>query len=151
VPLPALLALVVGLGGLAFVALRRWRPDKFSVSTPAFLAMLFLVAWLMLDARWGFNLLRQEQATNALFLGKDARTKHLANDDAPLFAFIEKVRTVLPSTPARIVVLADADYFRGRAAYHLYPHNVYFNPRSNEIPEAALLHAGDWLLVFERR
>jgi len=151
VPLPVLLALVVGLSGLAFMALRRWRPGNFAPSTPAFLATLFLVAWLLLDARWGFNLMRQEQATNALFLGKDARAKHLVNDDGPLFAFIEKARAVLPSTPVRIVIVADADYFRGRAAYHLYPNNVYFNPRSNEIPAATLLHAGDWLLVFQRR
>jgi hypothetical protein len=150
-PLPVLLALVTALSGIAVVAIRRWRPALFTAATPMILAAFFLVGWLLLDARWTWNLVRQEDATATRFAGKDARGKHLANDDGPLFAFIEKARGVLPRTPVRIVIAADADYFRGRAAYHLYPHSVYFNPRSNDLPAAASLSPGDWLLVFQRR
>jgi hypothetical protein len=57
---------------------------------------------------------------------------------------------VMPRTPVRVFVASDADYFRGRAAYHLYPHRVYFNPRSRELPPASDLHAGDWLLVYRQ-
>ncbi len=57
----------------------------------------------------------------------------------------------MPASPARVFVAADADYFRGRAAYHLYPHNVYFSPRGNALPPASELHAGDWLLVYLRK
>jgi hypothetical protein len=56
----------------------------------------------------------------------------------------------MPRTPVRLFIAADADYFRGRAAYHLYPHSVYFNPRDNALPPASAFHPGDWLLVFQR-
>jgi len=151
VPLPAVIALIIGLGAVFVVVIRRWRPDAFSVATPVLFAAFFLVGWLVLDARWTWNLLRQERVTAAQYSGKDARDKHLASDDGPLFAFTEKVRAVLPRAPVRIFIVADADYFRGRAAYHLYPHSVYFNPRSNELPPIQDLHAGDWFLIYQRR
>jgi len=113
-------------------------------------AAFFLVGWLLLDARWTWNLLRQERDTAAQYAGKDARDKRLANDDGPLFAFIEKALAVLPSKPVRIFIASDADYLRDRAAYHLYPHRVFFDPRSNALPPATDLHPGDWLLVYEQ-
>jgi hypothetical protein len=64
---------------------------------------------------------------------------------------MEKVRAKLPVTPARVIVVADLEYLRGRGAYHLYPHNVYFDPRRNTMPAATALKAGDYLVVFQRR
>jgi hypothetical protein len=151
VPLPAVLALVLGISALVVVLIRRWRPGTFSAATPAIVAGFFLAGWLMLDARWMWNLLRQEPETAARYAGKDLRGKHLANEDGPLFAFVEKALAAMPKTAVRIFVAADADYFRGRAAYHLYPHSVYFDPRSDALPTATTFHAGDWLLVFQRR
>ena len=110
-----------------------------------------LVAWFVLDARWTFNLVREARATAARYAGKDADAKHLAGDDRDLFAFIEKARSQLPREPVRVFVVADADFFRGRAAYHLYPHNVWFDPYRNVVPPADQLHAGDWLVVYQRR
>jgi len=150
-PLPVALALVVALAGGAVVALRRWKPASFSASTPVLLAAFFLAAWLVLDARWTLNLVRQERATAAQFAGKDARERLLASEDGALYAFIEKALAVMPKTPVRVFVAADADYFRGRAAYHLYPHNVYFTARGDTLPNAASFRAGDWLLVYQRR
>jgi len=149
-PLPVLLALVVLASGIVVVAIRRFRPHAFRAATPALLAAFFLVGWLLLDARWTWNLLRQERDTAAQYAGKDARDKRLANDDGPLFAFIEKALAVLPSKPVRIFIASDADYLRDRAAYHLYPHRVFFDPRSNALPPATDLHPGDWLLVYEQ-
>ena len=149
-PLPALLALVVVVSGIVVVAVRRFRPDAFRAATPAILAAFFLVGWLLLDARWTWNLLRQERDTAAQYAGKDARDKRLANEDGPLFAFIEKVLAVLPATPVRIFIASDVDYLRDRAAYHLYPNRVFFDPRSNALPPASDMHAGDWLLVYEQ-
>ena len=51
----------------------------------------------------------------------------------------------------RIFVAADESYFRGRAAYHLYPHNVFFDPLSNEIQWSGTLREGDWIVVFQQR
>jgi hypothetical protein len=104
----------------------------------------------VLDARWMVNLTREAHATALQFAGKDQQQKHLAAQDRDLFAFIEKARGVMPKDPARVFVLADADYFRGRAAYHLYPHNVWFDPYRNVVPPANQLRAGDWLVVYQR-
>jgi hypothetical protein len=148
--LPAVVALLVAASGLVAFVVRRFNTGTFSTAAPLVLAGLFLAGWFVLDARWSLNLLRQEHATAVQYAGKDDRDKHLASEDAPLFAFIEKALALMPRTPVRIFIAADADYFRGRAAYHLYPHNVYFNPRSNDLPPASAFRPGDWLLVFQR-
>jgi hypothetical protein len=114
-------------------------------------AGLFIAVWFVLDARWTFNLARQTRETAARYGDKDWQSKHLAADDGPLFAFIEKVRDALPETPARVFVVADADYFRGRAAYHLYPHNVWYEPYYNAVPPADRLRPGDYIVVYQRR
>ena len=112
---------------------------------------MLIAATAVLDARWAWNLGRQVQVTMAQFAGQDVRSRHLAGDDGPLYAFIEKARPLLPASPARMFVIADTPYFRDRAAYHLYPHNVYFDPLTNAIPPASTLHSGDWLVVYQQR
>jgi hypothetical protein len=150
-PLPVLIALTVALAGTAVVLVERRRPGTFVASTPMVLGALFLIAWLILDARWTANLVRQERYTAEQYAGKSTRDKYLANADAQLFAFVERALQVLPSQPVRIFVAADAHYFRGRAAYHLYPHSVFFDPRSNELQWADQLRPGDWLLIYQQR
>ena len=150
-PLPLLLA-VAGAATVGLVwALWRWRPRRRSSTLAWTIAVVFAASWALLDVRWLWNLARQTQATAAQYAGKDWREKHLAADDGPLFAFIEQVRTALPATPARVFVVSDAHYFRGRAAFHLYPHNVFFESSRNVMPPPADLRAGDWLLVYQRR
>lgn len=150
IPLPAALAVVVGASALIAWSLARWRPHLVAAGMPGMLAAFFLVGWFVLDARWTGNLLRQEHATALQYAGKDAKDKHLASEDGPLFAFIQKALVVMPPQPVRVFIAADADYFRGRAAYHLYPHSPYFSPRSNDLPNASAVHAGDWFLVYQR-
>jgi hypothetical protein len=150
-PLPAVLVIVLGISAVAIGLLRRLRPQSLRIAVPAVLAIYFVAGWFALDARWTWNLIRQEGATNARYGGKDTRDKHLASEDADLFAFIDKARPILPATPARIFIAADADYFRGRAAYHLYPHRVYADPQSDALPAASVFRPGDWLLVYHRR
>jgi hypothetical protein len=150
-PLPVLMALTVALAGAAAILIERRRPGAFGAPTSAVLGAIFLIAWLILDARWTGNLVRQEQNTAQQYAGKSMRDKLLANEDAQLFAFVERALQVLPSSPVRIFVAADGNYFRGRAAYHLYPHSVYFDARSNELQWADALRPGDWLLVYQRR
>ena len=150
-PLPVLMALTVALAGVAAMLIERRRPGAFGASTPVVLGAVVLMAWLILDARWTANLVRQARHTAQQYAGKSTRDKHLANEDAQLFAFVERALQVLPSRPVRIFVAADAHYFRGRAAYHLYPHSVFFDPRSNELQWADELRPGDWLLVYQQR
>jgi hypothetical protein len=111
---------------------------------------LLVTAWLVSDARWTWNLARQVDATATRYAGKGTRAKHLAALDGQLFAFVEQVRSILPAAPARVFVVADEPYLRNRAAYHLYPHNVYAEPRANAMPQAGWLRPGDWLLVYQR-
>ena len=150
-PLPLLLAAAIGLTLLLLAATARRRLHAAAPALAVAAVALALSAWLALDVRWIVNLARQARATALQYAGKDAREKHLAADDRELFAFIDKARTVLPQEPARVFVVADADYFRGRAAYHLYPHNVWFEPYRNVVPPADRLRAGDWIVVYQRR
>jgi len=150
-PLPVLIASAIALAALIAYGLERWRPGALGLHVPLAIGIMFVIGWLALDARWTANLVRQERETARLYAGKDWRARHLVADDAPVFAFIERARRVLPSTPARVFVAADAHYFRGRAAYHLYPHSVFFDPRSNQLPSASVFKSGDWLIVFEQR
>lgn len=150
-PLPLLLAaaLLVSVGGTALW--RRFRPNPVGIPIAGMLVATFVAAWFLLDARWTWNLARQSVDTARNFAGKDIREKRLAMADGPLYAFIEKARALMPLEPARVFVVADAPYFRNRAAYHLYPHNVFSEPIRNTLPPATWLRPGDWLVVAQRR
>jgi hypothetical protein len=150
-PLPLLLAASIALAGGAMLLWRRFRGSFGMADAAAAIAIMFAASWFVLDARWTWNLARQAQATVAQYGGKDWRGKHLAAEDGPLFEFIEKARVEMPATPARIFVASEADYFRERAAFHLYPHNVYAEPRANTLPASERLKPGDWMLVYQRR
>jgi len=150
-PLPLLLAVSVALAAAGMLAWRKFRPVPTASNIAAAIAIMFAASWFVLDARWTWNLARQVQATFAQYGGKDWRGKHQAAEDAALFEFVEKARAELPATPARIFVASDRDYFRERAAYHLYPHNAFANPGGNVLPPPEQFKAGDWILVYQRR
>ncbi|MBA3504616.1 MAG: hypothetical protein H0T80_02400 [Betaproteobacteria bacterium] len=150
-PLPLLLAVAIAATALLVWALARWRRLPRRSTLAWTIAVVFAASWGLLDARWLWNLARQTQVTAAQYAGKDWREKHRAADDGGLFAFIEQVRATLPAAPVRVFVVSDAHYFRGRAAFHLYPHNVFFESSRNVMPPPANLRAGDWLLVYQRR
>lgn len=149
-PLPVLLAATVALAALIVLALRRLNPSALPFGLFASLVAFALAAWLVLDARWMWNLVRQVDATAERFAGKSWADKRLAVEDGPLFAFVQKAKEAMPDAPVRVFVAADSPYFRGRAAYHLYPHNA-FAPRDNVLPEPAQVRAGDWIAVYYRK
>jgi hypothetical protein len=47
-------------------------------------------------------------------------------------------------------VLAEAHYFRGRAAWHLLPHRVWWEPARDVAPAPGMLRPGDYVLVWRR-
>jgi hypothetical protein len=152
-PLPALLAAIVVLGWIIYAALSRWAPWALGTFRPQVVGYVFLAAWLLLDARWQWNLVRQAAASYERYAGKSWQERHFAAEDGSLFAFIEKVRERLPPASAqgpRIFVVASANYFRDRAAYHLYPYNVYFDPWQDTMPPASALRPGDYLVAYRR-
>jgi len=147
-PLPPLLAVVVGLAAVAYFAFaRRWGGGFH----PAIAAGLFIAAWFILDAVWQWNLVRQVVVTFEQYGGKSWHERHLAAEDNVLFAFVDKARAKMPPPPARVFIAADVQYFRYRAAYHLYPYNVYFDPAQNTVPPATAMRSGDYLMVFQRK
>jgi hypothetical protein len=150
-PLPFLLGTIVALASIFYVAFARWRPRYGGALRFSILGGLFIAAWLLLDARWQLNLLQQTRITASQYAGKSWSERHLAAEDGPLFAFIEKVRAKLPPPPARVFIAADAHYFRDRSAYHLYPYNVYFDPTQNLMPPASGIKSGDYLVVYQRK
>jgi len=151
-PLPFLVATILAFAMIAYATLARWMRRVAGSYQPIVLAAIVLVGWFVLDSRWEWNLVRQASMTNALYGGKPWRERHLAADDAPLFSFVEKVRDKLPPVPssARVFLVSDIDYLRGRGAYHLYPYNVFTDVRQNAMPPASALHVGDYLVVFQR-
>ena len=150
-PLPLLLAcgIAVAVGACLVVFRRRTRAALPAIAMATI--GLALASWFVLDARWVANVARHTDDTARRYAGKDERDKHLAADDGALYAFIDKALRVMPNERARVFVVADADFFRGRAAYHLYPHNVWFDPYHDALPPADKLRPGDWLVVFQRR
>ena len=150
-PLPLLLAGSIALAAASMLLWRRFRKSIGMAEAATAIAVMFAASWFVLDARWTWNLARQAQATVAHYGGKDWRGKHLAAEDGALFEFVDKARAEMPATPVRIFVASEADYFRERAAYHLYPHNVYAEPRTNALPPSERLKPGDWMLVYQRR
>ena len=148
-PLPLLLAAGAALAALvSYVLLRR---AHMLVALPLAIAAIFVGAWFVADLRWTFNLARQTLVTREQYAGKDWHDKHLAAEDGPVFAFIEQVRAKLPATRARVFVVSDQHYLRDRAAYHLYPYNVYFEPYRDVLPPSTALRPGDFLIVYLRR
>jgi hypothetical protein len=148
-PLPWVIAAAVALAALAFVALG-WRSNVRAQRGALALVVAGLIGWAMLDARWVATLAHQSILTARTFGGKDSDARHAAADDAELYAFVQAARAVMPPEPVRVFVAAPAQYFRGRAAYHLYPENAFYVPLADELPPASAMRPGDWLLVYRR-
>jgi len=148
-PLPVLLAVALPLAVGGWYGLARRKSGVAGL--PIAIALLFVIAWAILDARWAWNLVRQVEETAGLYAGRNWTERHLVAEDNGLFDFIQKVRAKLPATPARVFMIADAHYFRGRGAYHLYPHNVYYDPWQNTVPPPSALRPGDYVVVYQRR
>ena len=149
-PLPVPVAIAALLAFGALVAARRFAPARFPRTAGAMAMLVFFVAWAVLDVRWTVNLARQVAETVARYGGKDPPERARAAEDGDLAAFIDKAKAQMPAEPQRVVVLAQAHYFRGRAGWHLLPHRVLWEPVRDVPPEAGLLRPGDFVVVWQR-
>jgi hypothetical protein len=115
---------------------------------------IFAGAWLLLDLRWQVNVGRQLARTAERFAGKTAEEKALAAEDASLYEVAREIGRVLPTPPARVVLLCDSNILALRIAYFLYPHNVYRDAGfkrdgdRNPLPDPAALRKGDHVVIF---
>lgn len=149
-PMPLPVALGALVGALLLALLHRFAPARWPVSIVAGAALVFLVAWASLDLRWSANLARQVAETVDRFGGKSDEARRLAAEDADLAAFVERARAAMPADPQRVIVLAEAHYFRGRAGWHLLPHRAWWAPVSNDPPQEHQLRTGDYVFVWQR-
>jgi hypothetical protein len=146
--IPVTIAALFAFG--VVVLLRRFAPRRHARSVATIATVAFVVAWLVVDVRWTVNLARQAIATLERYGGRDAAERALAAEDGELAAFVEKAKAALPPGPQRVVVLAEAHYFRGRAGWHLMPHRAVWEPARNLAPAPGMLRSGDYVFVWRR-
>lgn len=126
-------------------------------SASVVIGALVVMSWLIVDARWQFNLFRQHGVTGRQYAGKTWEEKHLAAEDGKLFHFIQEVKAHLPPPPVRVLFSAGEAYLNGRGNYHLYPHNVFriVNYDGNYgavawVPAPGLFRKGDYIVLYEQ-
>lgn len=149
--LPAVVAVAIAeAAALAvYLLLARWRGWSRDRRV---LWGIFLGGWLLLDLRWQTNLWREAETRADRFAGKSTAQMHFAADDAPLYALMDKMKGALPGTPVRVFLYCDNDNLCARAAFLLYPHNIYRAVHGRRtLPAPEELHEGDYLLLVYSR
>jgi hypothetical protein len=118
------------------------RPDGKRV------AAILLLGWILMDARWLYNLLQQAQVTKQVYAGKSLDQQYRAGVDADYFAYFQRlVNEVLPGEPQILYVLDNnTDYYRAKVPWLLAPHNVF---NQNRYPRPAYAAKGGYVLVLE--
>ena len=144
-PVGLIAALWVGIAALLWLG---WRGLRRQPLTLAPLGLLVLVAWLVLDVRWQWDLWQQLHLTHQQFAGQTTEQKRLR--EQPEFAAItyQLAQTVLERTAddpdQRYFIVSSNRYWRYRVAYFLYPRNVAVALVGSEA-----LRPGDYLVVFD--
>lgn len=116
------------------------------IAAPALLALPFLIGWLVLDVRWQANLAEQAGLTWSAYGGRNFDERHAAMDDGDLYKFARAAIAKLPETPVRIYATSDFEYFRRRAGYHLYPHNVL----AYNWADPSVMQPGDYVFLYQK-
>jgi hypothetical protein len=146
VPLSLLAGAAMILAALAYWALQRWR--RWTVS-PLALAAIVMTGWLVLDARWQWNLSANAAASTAKYGNKDLSEKRLAGVDAELERMAVEMRPLIPAD-ARVFVVAPDALTAGRFAYLLLPAHVHYDIAYNALPVPERLKSGDLLLIHRK-
>ncbi len=139
-----------GLSAVLYMGLLRWRQQTWKLWP---FALLFLLVWMILDARWQVNLWRQMGVTRQQYAGKTWEEKRLVAGDGALFRFVSEVKQWLPERPVRIFIVSatphqrgGTEYIRLRTHYHLLPHNVY--SAKARPPSQQQARTGDFILIL---
>ena len=109
---------------------------------------ILLLGWLLLDARWLYNLAQQAQVTREVYAGKTLDQQYRAGMDAAYYDYFQRlIDDVLPGEPQFLYVLGkDTDYFRAKVPWFLAPHNVY---NRDKYPRPEYAAKGGYVLVME--
>jgi hypothetical protein len=136
-----LMAIAIGLGWLAA---SRIRPPR-SVATLVVVSIV-LIGWVGLDVRWQLDLLAKYRATMEQFGGGPIEERWRRGPDGDIYALAAAVKREIRDPAQRVFVFGDEPYSRGRAAYHLLPLMVHYDPVAGALPSAQFIRPGD--LIF---
>lgn len=112
-----------------------------------------LVAAAVAHLQWVINLAAQTRATAKLVdaVSQEHEAGWQVLYDRDLAALVEAARMQLPAPgTARVMVAADARFFRLRAGWHLRPHNILPAFPGEDVAGSQQVAAGDFLLVYRR-
>jgi len=145
-PVPLLVALLllslVGYG-LLLLVFRAKTTFNWRV-----VGLIFLACWIILDLSWQNRLLHQLTDTYRTFSGKNTQEKLAVGPDAALYDFVSQVIPLLEPEDARIFVLGNDKYSGQRAAYYLYPFNVYWPEPGRVLPQQDFFRRGDYVVLI---
>lgn len=114
--------------GLTVLLLIAWNGLSRTTGAATIVAAV-LVPWIAIDAIWQLKLWHQVSLTADRFAGKTAHEKQLADSDALIYRYAERLKSqVLPDSPARILLLHNSkghNLARLKLQYYLLPHNIY--------------------------
>ena len=147
-PLPLFIAAALAVALAIWWVVFRGLPSAALVA-----AGLVVSAWLVVDARWQWNLWRQLGMTGRQYAGKTWEERHRVEFDGKLFGFIQRVKASLPRPPARVWYFSSTLYLDARGAYHLFPHNVvsYNYSSFGAMPAPQHFRKGDYVVVYQWR
>jgi hypothetical protein len=145
IPLPLVLLTWVFLSILIFVLLNFGQKNN----ALKFAAVIFLIAWMILDLRWTNNRLGQASDSIANLLTASDQERLEKAFDGDLYEYISRLkREVLSENPGRIVLIGDesvVEYILLKAKYHLLPHSAAVRQQLDESISPEYM---DYVLVF---
>jgi hypothetical protein len=111
-------------------------------------AAILLLGWMLLDARWLYNLVQQAQVTREVYAGKTLDEQYRAGMDVDYYSYFQRLITrVLPEEPQILYVLDNnTDYYRAKVPWLLAPHNVF---NRDQYPRPEYAAKGGYVLLLE--
>jgi hypothetical protein len=117
------IAIWVLVSTLLYVAIR-WRlGGKWRFT--AFVAP-FMMGWVLLDARWQWEIAQQLDITRQKYAGKDSREKRLVSEDGQLFLLAEEVKKVIPVDEKDLSMILPNSWEKDK--YLFYHMRYYLSP-----------------------
>lgn len=111
--------------------------------------VLFLAAWMLLDARWTANNLRQLHRSIESRWHTNDHERLLQGSDCGYYPYIQQLKDEsLGDEPARILIVATPDvidFYPLRAKYHLPPHSAHV---VRELPASRIRDSLDYVIFF---
>ncbi len=111
------------------------------------IAAALLFGWMLLDARWLFNLFQQTQLTRNIYAEKALAERYEAGLDADYYQYFQRLKNeVLPAEPQFIYVLdKNRNYFWAKTPWWLAPHNVF---NQDSYPRQKYSEKGGYVLIL---